>query len=403
MPTSGPASTMPSPPASGAPIRTSAPSSRVPSPTTAHNCEWSEKTEAPWTAAQKKYCCEKEGVRCPEKKSSEEEAELKKCLMELEKKGESSTNCCKVHGVGCPSEKYVCVAGETMSKAKREWCCKEKDIGCRVDCEAESLSETEDKEFCCQEKGTWCGVETQQEQAVPTGSLSFRLKMKGDAASLLANPKQFLRRFRVSMLAASPALRKKPEDLVVTRIGSLMAGNAVPKLGRWFVDVPLQWNSEPLQEGMSFNGRNGKALGAAAVSSSSQVGDDGVFTEYYFKKGSEGKEEVEAAVAQALENKGPLADNQRGYGMVVEPVEGGTEELKKDDDNDSAWSPLAYAAAAAGGLLCVGGVAALSVFHKKRQASNDEASLTQLCQAMEVELEQEDASEYKVDRELGSI
>mmetsp|Transcript_20085 Transcript_20085/g.53850 ORF Transcript_20085/g.53850 Transcript_20085/m.53850 type:complete len:548 (+) Transcript_20085:2-1645(+) len=117
-----------------------------------------------WSDKKKEYCCEEAKKGCKEDEAIEDEKEAEEKKVVEEKKN-GSFNATGDMPAGA-TEPYNCDAGlpnweKGWSDQKKEWCCKEKSLGCPFDCDA-GVENWEDgwsedkKEFCCESTDVGC-------------------------------------------------------------------------------------------------------------------------------------------------------------------------------------------------------------------------------------------------------
>lgn len=117
-----------------------------------------------WSDKKKEYCCEeaKKGCKEDELLADEKEAE-EKVIVEEKKNGSfNATGAVPANA----TEPFDCDAGlanweKGWSDPKKEWCCKEKSMGCPFDCDAgvdnwEQGWADDKKEFCCEHTNVGC-------------------------------------------------------------------------------------------------------------------------------------------------------------------------------------------------------------------------------------------------------
>eukprot|EP01064_Diplonema_japonicum_P033425 TRINITY_DN657_c0_g1_i1.p1 TRINITY_DN657_c0_g1~~TRINITY_DN657_c0_g1_i1.p1 ORF type:complete len:220 (+),score=74.98 TRINITY_DN657_c0_g1_i1:218-877(+) len=191
---------------------------------------------------------------------------------------------------------------------------------------------------------------------------------------MMQRPKEFLSKFRMSMLKASKKLEDEPASLVVTEMGVLVDGERMPteeEKKQWTVKVDRKWNMEHLVEEKDRMRKYTRKSGLQQAAS-----QDGVFVEYKIE-GSKAKEieaEVNGAVEEAAQGKGPLTDNADGQSLVVKPVAEGNTALTNSsppsDASSSSSQTWLYGLLGGVGALCMGSAIALTVYTKRRQPTS---------------------------------
>ena len=392
--------TAPLPPSTPIPVNASAPTppaSTPPAPT-AHKplptdyCEWSAATRAPWGPTQREVCCRANGFNgmC---RTEDLRSERAACV-----RGDGDGEaCCARHGVRCSRAAYACfgdggaadVAG--WSTAQRDWCCLESDVGCAHDCRAAaSLMSPAQREYCCRVKGAACTEEWWAQHTGPAADARCaaraahtrrrRLTLRSAAEDALEAPKRVVRGVRLGLLLALRALRGRPDELRVDAVGVLMAGGVVPPADKqahgWAVRVPCAWNEElyGAEKGADFFDAARRALALAADDAATAAAQEGVFVDVSVGGDSADAAdrrlaEVDAALADAAEGRGPLSSSNGGLTLAVVPVLQANETLSptagtaapapskdKEERERAAW--MLYVAGVCGTLV-VGGIVLL--------------------------------------------
>jgi hypothetical protein len=117
-----------------------------------------------WSDKKKEYCCEVAKKGCKEDELIEDEKEAEEKVIVEEKKNGSFNATGAVPANA--TEPFDCDAGfanweKGWSEPKKEWCCKEKSMGCPFDCDAgvdnwENGWSEDKKEFCCEHTDVGC-------------------------------------------------------------------------------------------------------------------------------------------------------------------------------------------------------------------------------------------------------
>eukprot|EP01064_Diplonema_japonicum_P022960 TRINITY_DN332_c0_g1_i4.p1 TRINITY_DN332_c0_g1~~TRINITY_DN332_c0_g1_i4.p1 ORF type:complete len:1059 (+),score=238.88 TRINITY_DN332_c0_g1_i4:62-3178(+) len=366
------------------------------------DCEWTARTKAPWTKKHRHRCCKEQGVRCPIDRIIKTIEKCKKLRKGMRTPMSLIKQCCHV-GMKCARQKYDCDDDEINADAKKqEWCCRNEDKLCSMDCMTQESLTLDQRDTCCDWKGIGCREPELEEFSRP----GFLLKMKGAGEELIENPKAFLRKFRMSMLKASPSLAKNPEKLVVTTVGVLMAGYTMPtddKMPMWSVSVSLSWNRELQKEEVTMlknNARTAAALGADSQELIKTATDDGVFAKYYIDGSTHAIDsEMHAALKDASKGMGPLTSTD-GSSLVVDPVaEGNTpttvgkEPTKENTDSESSKTWL-YALMGGIGALCMGSAIALTAYSRRNKRTMP--PLPETTPAQYTEISEEDLKEMEL-------
>eukprot|EP00754_Rhynchopus_humris_P004665 Rhum_TRINITY_DN12351_c0_g1::Rhum_TRINITY_DN12351_c0_g1_i1::g.51276::m.51276 len=383
--------TAPLPPPTPATVATVAPSpvpaTHKPLPT--DYCEWSAATHAPWGPTQREVCCRANGFNgmC---RTEDLRAERAACV-----RGEGDAEvCCARHGVRCSRAAYDCfgdggaadVAG--WSAAQRDWCCLESDVGCAHSClEAASLMSPAQREYCCRVKGAACTEAWWAQHTGPAAEAQCaaraahtrrrRLTLRSAAEDAVEAPKRVIRGVRLGLLLALPELRERPDELRVDAVGVLMAGGVVPPADKqangWAVQVPCAWNEElyGAEKGADFFDAARRALVLSADDAATAAAQEGVFVDVSVGGASADAAErrlaeVDAALADAAEGRGPLSSSNGGLTLAVVPVLQANETLSptagtaapapskdKEERERAAW--MLYVAGVCGTLV-VGGI-----------------------------------------------
>ena len=385
-----------------------------------------------WTDAQTKWCCTHEQARCPSDLDVRAASLREECLALAEAGGTVPASrrkeCCRAAGVTCDADKFDCFDGTPVGgwdAERRRWCCREKEVGCRVSCDgvratsdddgtAAAADETE-RAFCCEELGVACPKEAEgaeaarvkeEEAAAAVGGLvvseEFFLKLAGLASEVTDNPKRLLRRLRRALLRASGTLREDKGRLRVRTVGVLDETKEVPEKVRQkrtgvgggggdaatgddgdfpVVEVPASWNEELAADEDAFlaEGRSAALLQAAAGGGGAAFGD-GLFVDYVLQ--AESKEVVAAAarelagaVDEASKGEGVLADDAGGASLPISPLgaptsigSGGNPPGPAESDDGGSPGKTAAGVVAAVLLACGAGVGvAAFVGHRRNR------------------------------------
>eukprot|EP01059_Diplonema_ambulator_P030333 TRINITY_DN5155_c0_g1_i4.p1 TRINITY_DN5155_c0_g1~~TRINITY_DN5155_c0_g1_i4.p1 ORF type:complete len:314 (+),score=62.57 TRINITY_DN5155_c0_g1_i4:51-992(+) len=213
--------------------------------------------------------------------------------------------CCAMYGVGCEAERYRCQNAESLDQV--EWCCKEKDIGCFVDCKKPDL-QAWDNDYCCRVKGVHCAADRLTYEVPNTPGFRFNARL--DAKDFDVNPRKTVRHLRMSILAASATLREGGlGGFVITNVGGL--------------DIPSEWNhDEASVEQSVMHAEYVPENGSIPVShyamprEALQVIE---VTMYVVHPNQASVEEVHFALQDAIANPDAvLRSHQRGYGVPLQ-------------------------------------------------------------------------------------
>eukprot|EP01061_Rhynchopus_euleeides_P007852 TRINITY_DN16908_c0_g1_i1.p1 TRINITY_DN16908_c0_g1~~TRINITY_DN16908_c0_g1_i1.p1 ORF type:complete len:874 (+),score=267.36 TRINITY_DN16908_c0_g1_i1:116-2737(+) len=353
------------------------------------SCEWSKDTSAPWTSAQRDWCCDKKQTRCLSENEQKEERALLSCKTSYTTlTPDQQDACCDKFSIRCKaSTRFNCSTDVAQwGNDQRDWCCTEEDIACAYSCSATihgALEDDAERNFCCDAKGLGCGKswwdkqqkedeEASTQETKPRNAFRFTFKGKF-TAELQENPKKILRRMRLTLLKGSSILRADPASLIVKLIGLLNPEGKITtgdSASNWQWPVPLVWNTDLHAEESALvnttffvgtsTSRDAKVLEEAA--------SDSMYVEYDVV--GENGEKTGDELATAAKN-GELASNTGGYTL---PIEGGevasvasTPKGNDDDDDSTAW--WVFVLATLGGVACVGMVGFMVIKSKPSSSS----------------------------------
>eukprot|EP01064_Diplonema_japonicum_P012702 TRINITY_DN2008_c0_g2_i1.p1 TRINITY_DN2008_c0_g2~~TRINITY_DN2008_c0_g2_i1.p1 ORF type:complete len:913 (+),score=181.33 TRINITY_DN2008_c0_g2_i1:36-2774(+) len=216
----------------------------------------------------------------------------------------------------------------------------------------------------------------------------YLLKLKGDAEALMENPKEFLRKFRMSILKSSEDLARNNEVLVVTAVGVLKAGFEMPaseEKDTWSRRIHHLWNLENLlgeEHVMREYLRVGWPTGVGSEKSAEIHSDEGVYVEYYLDVGSNEEVVLASAIDHALQS-GKLRDNTDGFSFLLVPVSDGLsrahvgghptapQEVIHETDSEAASEKWLYALIGGAAALCLAAVVLAGVTYSRRGLGGD--------------------------------
>eukprot|EP01060_Flectonema_neradi_P007061 TRINITY_DN1488_c4_g1_i1.p1 TRINITY_DN1488_c4_g1~~TRINITY_DN1488_c4_g1_i1.p1 ORF type:complete len:1438 (+),score=287.55 TRINITY_DN1488_c4_g1_i1:75-4388(+) len=390
-------------------------------PTNGFDCTWSNTTSAPWDDVQKEWCCVHEGVRCPPKDPFtcngahpttlpvEEQkwccANKKlSCQYNCQQKKAARTSwtqtqreyCCLYEGIGCQSNTQGFDCFDTSvafqwSEVQKKYCCFEEDVGCPIDCTADkSTLSSVQQTTCCESNGRHCSGEKIQPVVPAVGERKmFRFSFRADWTLFSRNPIRMVRKFRMSLFAASKTLQSSPSILEVSYLGALMSDNQVPSDNQktsWGINALLKWNTDSAIPDVIKNA----VTASRTVNTLSETmneainAKDGAYFDYYLTGDLTTVDTIQkeineqATLGTGSAPKGAFQNNFEGYSLILSDPTNELIETKgaagmdtpspPDSDDDKSW--LWILLAAVGGFCLIGGLVVALVM-KKRCSDND--------------------------------
>eukprot|EP01063_Lacrimia_lanifica_P001266 TRINITY_DN1061_c0_g1_i3.p1 TRINITY_DN1061_c0_g1~~TRINITY_DN1061_c0_g1_i3.p1 ORF type:complete len:290 (+),score=78.27 TRINITY_DN1061_c0_g1_i3:136-1005(+) len=247
------------------------------------------------------------------------------------------------------------------TEAKREWCCKEKQIGCahptslpmvgEFNCKSREMWTEAKREWCCKEKQIGCpAVGHPAELSEFARGMVMRavaIQFRGNRRKLFKEPMAMLAEVRHTVLAATAGLA--PEDVVVTRIGMLRAG-ARPQAAE-LAELTVQFSLAMNEEVSAAEFAGAPARGASVLDTAEDMFFDASL-----------RAESPSAM-EMLETELVASTPIMFASSLIHPAR---PEEPEEHDGSSSWAfPLAVAA----GVLCVGAVVAGVVMKHKQSKS----------------------------------
>ena len=351
------------------------------SATNGYNCVWSNDTSSPWNSQQKEWCCRNKGVNCPPKDPytctnignttfdiekqwccanknigckyiCQQKWDLRRLWSEDQRK-----YCCLYDGIGCKANKvnFDCFdISFQWGKQQKDYCCREHDAGCSVDCSAETIHLTPmQSESCCNRTGLHCEVGRAASPQTPTAnnndnnnnnngnsigvapqpaSIFYQIKFHSNRGRAMRNPRRAVRKFRMSLLLASPTLRSNPSMITVRYFGALVLSEFIPtgeQRSRWGLSIPAEWNNaSPLPTEAVSSKRSVQTLSETMNEVLQTTDKDGMFFE--FTLNSESSSEIDsienelttaAYATRKSQPTGPFMSNCEGYCYILPAAE----------------------------------------------------------------------------------
>ena len=403
-------------------------------PSNGFDCTWNNKTTAPWSDVQKNWCCAHNGVRCPPKEpftcNGADPGSLPadeqrwccankrlscrfKCQQNKDIRDKWSANqreyCCLYDGVSCKSntQDFDCFntsAAFHWSEPRKQFCCLEKDVGCPVDCTAAKVLLTQvQMDDCCKGSGLHCDASSLFPPVPPGGERkTFRFTFREDWNVFSRNPKRMVRKFRMSLLAASKTLQSSPSVLEVNYIGALMSGNEVPSTSRlpsWGTNALLEWNTDSAIPDVVKNASDTTSRSVAVLSETMNEAvnsKDGAHIDYYLTGSIEIvdqiQKEIDAQVKAGSGRKpnGVFQKNLEGYSLILsDPMNNliqtksapGTETPSPSSSSSKSWIWILIASI--GGTCLIGGLVVL--YLKRRRPYENYVDNLEMHEGLDIE------------------
>ena len=381
-----------------------------------YDCMWNNKTTSPWSDNQRNWCCSNKGVRCPPKDPFTCPDDVSSytggqrswccanknrgCMFECQKKAAERKTwpedrrkyCCLYEGISCKANANDFDCFDTTSEwtaERKTYCCNEQDIGCQTDCTADqSTLSTAEQGRCCETKGLACTGSAPLDPEIPSGGESkrFRLSFRGSWGSASRSPLRMVRKFRMSLLAASKTFRAGKVVVVVKYMGALVSGNNVAPnstINNWQFTLKAAWNVDisPIPSEIASQGRSVSTL--SQTLNEAQTGDDGIYFDYTAAGLTADIDSFNSELSMAVSDEkkkpsmGSFSTNNEGYSLILTDSNNELiasraaagivpEPTKKDDNDDESSLTWLWILLGCLGVVCLG--AGIFIVHRRKQS-----------------------------------